>query len=124
MALLGVVTVELLAGLADLLDDQVRLMALGDALDRCFLVSRHDDEAVALRHDTLVVRGVERDRLETRCAPALAVVLRRPRHAVHLDALLDSGVHVSKDFLVPGCPLCEVHAPILPRALARVEEGG
>jgi hypothetical protein len=54
-ALLRVVAVDLLAGFADLFHDQVSLMTLDNLLDSIVLVSRTDDEAIALRRNPLVL---------------------------------------------------------------------
>jgi hypothetical protein len=54
-ALLRVIAVDLLAGFADLLHDQVSLMTFHNLFDEIVLVPRADDEAVALGRNLFIL---------------------------------------------------------------------
>lgn len=55
--LLGMVSFDLLAGFAGLLNDSERLMGFDDAFDVRVLVARYHNEAEAFVHDPLVISG-------------------------------------------------------------------
>src|SRR5215212_5570934 len=112
MALLRVVPVDLLARLADLLDDQELGAALDDPLDLGHLVSGDDDEPVALGDDPLVLRRRELDLSEAHAAAAFAMKGLPPGGAVLLGAILDPLVDPPEDLLVARSPLGEVHATL------------
>ena len=86
MALLRVVAVDLLARLADLLDDHELGAALDDPLDIGILVSGYDDESVALGDDPLVLRRRDLDLAEAHAAAAFAMKRLPSRGTVLLGA--------------------------------------
>jgi len=104
------IAVDLLTGLAGLLDDEVSGVRLDDALDRSDLVSWEHDEVVALVGDPVVGGGGERDRLEAARAAAFTVERGRTGDAVQMRALVDLLVDPAEDLLVTRCPRGEVHS--------------
>lgn len=113
MVLLRVVLVDLLAGLAGLLDDKEVVFALDDSLDTRVFMSGEDDEVVALLDDRLVAGGRKLDRLETGSATALAVERQGGGYAMLLSAVLDPLIHVAEDFFVARRSFSEVHAGMI-----------
>jgi hypothetical protein len=89
MVLLRVVAVDLLARLAGLLDHEEARLGLDYAFDPLLLVSRKDDEVVALLDDRVVAGGGNLDRLEARSSATLAVEGQGSGYAVLFGAVLD-----------------------------------
>ena len=110
MTLLRVLLIEGRSGLADLLDDGVRLVLLDEPLDTGVIVTGDDDEAVAPLEDPAVLIRSKFNGLEARDAVALAVEAHRRGDPVPLAALLDLLVDAAERLLVLRCPPCEVHA--------------
>lgn len=113
MALLGVIAIDLLAGFADLLDHDVHALALDDTLDPRVFVSRNEQKPVALPSHTVVHRGRNLDRSETRRAPAFAVKRQRRLYPVLLCAVLDALVDTAKDLFVTSGAICKLHPRIV-----------
>ena len=113
MRLVGVL-VELFAGLAGLLDDEMGCVLFNDLLDRWVLVAGDNDEAVALAQNMFVVCGDECDGFEAGCIAPFAVVGKRARGAVSFGSFFDACVDAPEDLFVSGCPLREVHEAIIP----------
>jgi hypothetical protein len=109
MAPLRVIRVELLAGLADLLDHDEHLVLLNDPLDLPLDMSRNDDEPVPLVEDWLVCLRVNLDLLDAPRLCALAVQRHRGADLVEARALLDLPVDLANEFLVPRCASSEIH---------------
>jgi hypothetical protein len=109
VALLRVVLVERLAGLADLLDHAVGLVLFDEPLHPGVVVAGDDHEAVATLDDLAVFVGAELDRLEAGLAVALAVKAHRRSDPMQLASPFDLFVDTSEHLLVAGCSLCEIH---------------
>jgi len=114
MALLRVVPVDLRPGLADLLGDDVGVASLDDALHQRVLMTRDQNEAIAMRDDALVFGGPDVDLLDAPCVVAFAVKRQGRVDAVLPRPILDPGVDVTKGLFVSGGALGEVHEPDLP----------
>ena len=109
MELLRVITVDLFASFADLLDNDEVATAFNDSLDLRLFVARDHQEVVAHAHVAFVIRGTDVDGLETGTLPAFAMEAKRSRDVVSLCAFLDSLVDPAKDLFVAGCAVGEVH---------------
>jgi hypothetical protein len=115
MALLRVVAIELLSGFPDLLDDEMAGMCFDDELDRRVFMPRHDDEAIPLACDALILGRADLHRLEARGTATFTVIRNGCVDVVELHAPFDLLVDAAKDFLVARSALREVHAQILAR---------
>lgn len=115
---LGVILIELLASLADLLDDQKTLVALDDALNLRLLVAGRDDEPVTLPENPLVLGRPQLDLLEACGLSALAVERHRAVNSVKPGAVLDLLVDFTHDLLVSSRSLRKSHIWIIPRSPA------
>ena len=107
--LLGKVAVDPFACLADLLRDNVSVVAFDDALDSWVFVARDQDEPVAVGDDPLVLGRPDVDLAETAGVITFAVKRQRRLDLLLLCALIDSIIHVAKDLFVACCTLSEIH---------------
>ena len=102
----GIEVVGLFGGLADLLDDDVALASLHDALDARVLVTGEDEEPRRRAPNRLVVVDRDRDRLFARLAAALAEELGA---ALYLEGLVELGdplVDLAEERFVSALSLC------------------
>ncbi len=109
MALLGMIAVDLFAGVADLFDDEEGVAALHDLFDLGIFVPWNEHEVEALPDYALVLSRTHVDRLHAGGTSAFTVEPQRRLDAMSLGSLLDPLVHVAEDLLVPGGSLREVH---------------
>jgi hypothetical protein len=112
VALLGVIAVDLLACLADLLRDDESFLPLDDTLDPRVLVSFEQDESIPLLDDPLVLASTQLHLLDARPAAALAVKRNRRLDTVKLRTFLDPLVHTAEDLLVACRAIGELHSTI------------
>jgi hypothetical protein len=77
MALLGVVAIDLLSGLADFLDDEELGLALDYPLDCRLFVAWQHDEVVALTNHRCIAGWCDLDRLDAVGASAFTVERER-----------------------------------------------
>ena len=110
--LLRVIPVDLVSGLANLLDDDKVVVLLDDSFDLRLHMLGYDDESVALGEDRLVDVRRQIDLLEAYGLGALTVEGHLRADAVKVGALLDLAVDVANDLFVPRCSPGEVHDPI------------
>ena len=100
---------DLLAGFAGLLDDEVRRMALYDDFDFRLFVSGNDDEARDVCRDTVVLGRRKLNRLEALVYRALAMEWQRLLDTVLLRAFLDSLIDRTEDFFVACGRIRKIH---------------
>src|SRR2546423_5572143 len=97
-------------GFLELLDHEIALSAGHDALDLRVLVPRHDDEALRVAPNLLVVRACQLEALQAVEVAALADELDTERVSLterveSLGHVLDPLVELPEDGLVPCDPL-------------------
>lgn len=109
VSLLRVLPLERLPSLPDLFHHRVALAVLHQALDLRIRMPWSDDELVAMLEQISVGSRMQLDHLETACVVALAVEPPERLDVVHLGSGLDQFVDASKNLLVAGSPLSEVH---------------
>ena len=113
MPVLGMIAVDLLSRLADLLDHYVCRCRRYDSLDRRFFMAGDDDESIPLVHYGRIVARWDLDRIETGCAITLTVEGKRSRDMMLFGALLDPRVDAAEDLFVSCSSVSEVHRPHL-----------
>jgi hypothetical protein len=113
MLLLRMISVDLRPCFADLFDDDELLMVFDNALDRSIFVPWDQHETEALSRDEFVLRWMNFDRAEARCASAFAVKREGRLDPVLPSAFLDALIDAAEDLLVPRRPFSKVHAGIL-----------
>jgi hypothetical protein len=101
-------TVDLLARLAQLLDDHELRLALDDPLDRLIFVSRDQHIPVVLPYHPFLYGRSDLDRTDAGAAPAFTVKRNRSLHTVLLGTVFDPFVDTAEDLFVPGPPLGKV----------------
>ena len=107
------VALDLLARFAYLLDHEEAGLSLGDTLDPCSLMARHDNEAGRVSGNPVELAWWDLDLLDTGRIQTLAVKRERRFDAMLFSPLCDPLVHLTEDLLVPCRPLSEVHPGLL-----------
>jgi hypothetical protein len=117
MVSLGVIAVYLFPGLTDLLDNEELRFGFDDPFDLRLFVSRDDNEAVTLAHDSCIACGW--DTIVSKQEDRPHSPWRQWRgDCMLLRASLNPLIHTAKDLLVSRSPFSEVHRRGPPLQLA------
>ena len=114
MAWPGVLPLNFVTCFASLLDNEIPRVAFNDGFDCVLLVPRHDDEVCNVRRDAVVLSRRKLDRLHALVCRALAMEWQYLLDAMLFRAFLDPLIDRTKDFLVAGGRVREIHQHILP----------
>jgi hypothetical protein len=108
MTIAGMIAVDLLAGLALLLDDDISIVRRDDRLDVGSFVPRLDDEPETMPRNPVVLVRRQFNGCAARSVCALAVERHAALDTESLSSSFDEVVHVAEHLLVLGRALGDV----------------
>jgi hypothetical protein len=110
-----VFALNLLTRFPRLLDNEVVGVPFDHSFDCLLFVSGHNDEVGGMRGDAVVLRRWKFNRFDARFARALTMKRKYLLHTMLSCAFLDALIDRTKDFLVAGGGIREVHQHIVAR---------